>query len=167
MSRQDLTRAVFILFFSISTALLFNHYSPHGIALTGQWEKSKGSVKAISKSDHVSSSMEILDLKIIRKIIDNKERFIVDVRTREAYEHGHLPNAVSFPLEEFDENFIDMMSIIKKDAPVLVYCESIECPDSHTFANQLVLMKYSDVKIFSGGFLAWKDKGYPIEKNEN
>lgn len=149
---------------ALASAFVFNHYSPNGIALTGQWETSKGSIKAISKSDNVSATMEIIDIKTIKDIVENKKRIIIDVRNNEIFKLGHIPNAVSFPLEEFDDKFIEMMEIIKKDSPVLVYCESAECPDSHAFADHLIMMQFSDVKIFSGGYAAWKEKGYPVEE---
>lgn len=166
MIQKDLKGTCILIGFAVFIAFLFNHYSPNGIALIGQWETSKGHVKAKSKSDPVSSSMEIVDVDRIKNIIDTNERKLIDVRSRSAYDAGHLPKAVSFPLSDFDKNISNLLSTIKRDEPLLVYCESIDCPASHTFAKQLIFLKYTDIKIFSGGFLAWEEKGYQIIKNE-
>ncbi|MBU1342489.1 MAG: rhodanese-like domain-containing protein [Proteobacteria bacterium] len=157
---------VLLVFFAGITALFYNQFSPFGIALFGQWETSKGVVFSISKTDSVDASIEINDPEIIKRIVQKKERIVLDVRPREIYNQGHLPFAVSFPLMEFDETIEQLLSSINRKSAILVYCSSIECTDSHTFAMRLKNLKYDNVKVFSGGFRQWEEKGYEIQKNE-
>lgn len=164
MARKDV-KGIFVLFvIALISAFLYNHLSPSGIALLGQWEPSQGVVTANSKIDSVNASIEINAIKTIEKIVQEQKSIIIDVRSRDTYDEGHLPNALSFPLVEFDERVSDILRIIKRESPVLVYCSSIECSDSHTFAERLILLKYANVNVFSGGFRQWQEMGYEIEK---
>jgi rhodanese-related sulfurtransferase len=166
MTRTDI-KGVFILsFFAVVTAFMFNNLSPSSIALFGQWDVQKGVISANSKTNHINNSLEILDPELVLKIIQSKQRVIFDVRPPEIYDKGHIPSARSFPLTQFDENVPRMFSIINQPDPVLVYCSSAQCTDSHTFAEYLLGMGYTDVKVFSGGFAQWQEQGYEIEKNE-
>jgi rhodanese-related sulfurtransferase len=166
MTLKDLKGAFFLVFFALATAFFYNYFSPFGIALFGQWESSKGVVSAISKKSPVNTSIEISNLEMIKQIVDKKERIIIDVRPREVYDQGHLPFALSFPLMEFDQSVSHILSSLDRQSAILVYCSSIECTDSHTFAMRLKNLRYNDVKVFSGGFRQWQEKGYKIEKNE-
>ena len=54
----------------------------------------------------------------LQSIIDSNNYVIIDVRTQEEYNEGHLVNAVNIPYEEVGENVFD------KSKTILVYCKS-------------------------------------------
>ena len=54
----------------------------------------------------------------LQSIIDSNNYVIIDVRTQEEYNEGHLVNAVNIPYEEVGENVFD------KNKTILVYCKS-------------------------------------------
>jgi len=166
MIQKDLKGMVILFVFSAITAFSYNFISPFGIALVGQWESSKGTVTAISKKDSVDNSLEINNPELVRQIIRNKERIVLDVRPREIYDQGHLPSALSYPLMDFDEIIGRILGSLKRESAILVYCSSVECTDSHTFAERLKKLRYNNIKVFSGGYRQWQEKGFEIEKNE-
>ncbi len=163
---KDIRGVFALVFFAVVTAVIFNHMSPSGIALFGQWETQKGVVSANPKTNPINNSIDIHSAQLVSKIIKEKQRTIIDVRAREVFDMGHIPTAVSFPLVTFDDNFLQMLSTIKQHDPVLLYCSSVYCTDSHSFADLIMNMGYTDVKVFSGGFDQWQEKGYEIEKNK-
>lgn len=166
MIKKDLKGMVILLGFAVVTAFLYNYISPFGIAFVGQWDTSKGVVTAISKDDTINTSLEINNPELVKKIIQKKERIILDVRPREMYDQGHLPSALSYPLMDFDEIIGEIFGSLKRESAILVYCSSFECEDSHAFAQRLRNLRYNNVKVFSGGYRQWQEKGYGIEKNE-
>ncbi len=166
MTRKDVKGILLLLLFTLPTAFFFNWFSPSGIALVGQWEISKGTVTAISKSDSVDALIEINNPAIIKRIIQKKERIILDVRSHDIYNQGHLPSALSFPLIDFDDSISQLLNSINKQSAILVYCAGFECTDSHMFARRLKNLKFGDVKVFSGGFRQWQEMGFEIKKNE-
>jgi len=164
--KKEIRGSFFLLAFALLTAFLYNHFAPNGIALFGQWETSKGVVTANSKTESINSSIEINNPEIVKQIIEDKKGIILDVRPREVYDQGHLPTSLNYPLIEFDEMVPKILGSMKRSNSIIVYCASFECTDSHTFAEQLIALQYSDVKVFSGGFRQWQEKGYEISKNE-
>ena len=73
MIQKDLKGTFLLLFFALVTAFFYNHFSPFGIALFGQWQTSNGVVNAISKTDSVNASIEINNPEIIKQIIQKKK----------------------------------------------------------------------------------------------
>ena len=55
-------------------------------------------------------------------INDNKELVILDVRTKEEYDDGHIPGAKLVPVQVLPMKLAELDEY--KDKPVLVYCAS-------------------------------------------
>lgn len=157
--RQLLFETLLILGISAVLALMVNHFSPNGIPLKGQWEKSRGVISA----KVLAKQIEINDPQRVRQMVEQKTRVILDARGREEYEQGHIPGALSFPLRELDEMFGVLARLVDRSAPILVYCSGVECEDSHTVAEYLTGFGYTDVKVYGGGFTQWEEMGFDIE----
>ena len=76
---------------------------------------------------------------------------ILDVRTMEEYQQGHIPNAILLPDYEVSERAQEV--IPDKDSIVLVYCRSGR--RSLGAAQTLAEMGYTDVREF-GGIITWE-----------
>lgn len=76
---------------------------------------------------------------------------ILDVRTREEYEDGHIVGAICIPNEEIDDTAEDYLE--DKEQMILVYCHSGN--RSKQAAEKLIDLGYTDVKEF-GGILTWE-----------
>ncbi len=144
-----------------------NSFSPAGIVLKGQWDRSKGVVMAGAKQEMDHADIEINNPLRVHQMIKNSEVVLVDVRPKEIYGMGHLPGAFSFPLEAFDEVLDRLLTRIKKDSVILVYCSGVECSDSHTFAARLVELNFKRVQVYAGGFREWQEMGYETQKDES
>ena len=59
-----------------------------------------------------------------KMIRNDKSAIIIDVRTPEEFNKGHLRNSLN--VNWFDENFDENLKIFNKDLPVFVYCLSGE-----------------------------------------
>jgi len=71
---------------------------------------------------------------------------VIDVREVYEYEHGHLPDSINFPMSEFSEKILE---IVSKDNKVIVVCSggfrSLDC--AQRFSN----LGYKDVCSVTGG----------------
>jgi len=75
---------------------------------------------------------------------------ILDVRTQEEYDSGHIKDAILLP---YDEISIKAESVIPdKNAVILVYCRS--GGRSRVAANELIDIGYTEVYDF-GGVMSW------------
>ncbi len=167
MIKNDYAPIFFLLAISVFLAFFYNYLSPSGIALFGQWEKSKGVVSPNAKNEVIDNSIEISDPDLMKKIVEKKDNIILDVRNKDSYDEGHIPGALSFPLHEFDNVIEKLLELTTPVSSLVVYCSSIECSDSHTFAQQLNDMGFSNFKVYAGGYREWEEMGYEIENNEN
>lgn len=161
---KELVNQGFILLgVSVIVAFIVNHFSPAGIALVGQWDTTAGVITAKAKNDLVSGKLEIADAILAKQIFDSGNALFVDARTREDYDNGHIPEAVSLPIGQFDElidPFLDQYDI---EQPIVTYCSGRTCEDSHNLAQLLIDFGYIDVKVFIDGYPGWEAEGFPVE----
>ena len=86
-----------------------------------------------------------------KEIMDNEEGYIIlDVRTQEEYDQGHIPGAIMISHEEIAEKAEDVLT--DKDQLILVYCRSGR--RSKLAAEALVELGYTNIKEF-GGIIDW------------
>ena len=86
-----------------------------------------------------------------KKIMDTEEGYIIlDVRTQEEYDQGHIPSAIVISHEEIKEKAEEMLT--DKDQLILVYCRSGR--RSKIAAEALVELGYTNIKEF-GGIIDW------------
>lgn len=85
---------------------------------------------------------------------------LVDVRTSEEFETGHLRNAQNIDLKS--EDFKRMILRLDKKRPVLVYCRS----GKRSVKAAKIIKNEGFVKIINleGGILEWENSGLPIER---
>ncbi len=81
-----------------------------------------------------------------KTIIDNEDVIILDVRTPEEYNSGHIENAVLLPVTEIPDKAEAVLA--DKEAKILVYCRSGN--RSATAAKDLIKMGYTNVYDFGG-----------------
>ena len=92
-----------------------------------------------------------------KRIMDSEEGYIIlDVRTQEEYDQGHIPGAVVISHEEIAEKAEEVLT--DKDQLILVYCRSGR--RSKLAAEALVELGYTNIKEF-GGIIDWP---YEVEK---
>ena len=84
---------------------------------------------------------------------------LVDVRQRERYVEGHVPTAISMPLNEIDDRYKE----IEDHHQIILYCASAYCrlgvKAALRFAEKGVY-----VREMSTGWQEWVEWGYPVEK---
>lgn len=86
-----------------------------------------------------------------RKLMDSeKDRIILDVRSREEYDQGHIPGAILIPNTEIEAKAADLLP--DKDQLILVYCRSGR--RSKLAAQSLADLGYTNIREF-GGILDW------------
>ena len=85
---------------------------------------------------------------------------ILDVRTVEEYQDGHIAGATLIPVQELAERIGE----VPKDRQVYVHCHSGR--RSARAAKLLAESGYSRIENMLGGIVAWKDAGYPVTREE-
>ena len=91
-----------------------------------------------------------------KNIMDNQNDYVIlDVRTKDEFNMGHIKGAINLPNEEIGYEDLD---IEDKDKIILVYCRSGH--RSLQASAKLAILGYTNIYEF-GGINTWK---YEIEK---
>ena len=86
-----------------------------------------------------------------KQIMDSEEGYIIlDVRTQEEYDEGHIPGAILIPNTEMEAQVEEILT--DKAQLILVYCRSGR--RSKIAAEALVELGYTNIKEF-GGIIDW------------
>mgnify|MGYP002660096989 FL=1 len=93
---------------------------------------------------HKISAEEAYEMMISQEIV------VVDVRTREEYDGGHIENAVLVPNESIGSEMPETLP--DKEATLLIYCRSGR--RSKDAAQKLLALGYQSVYDF-GGVIDW------------
>ena len=96
--------------------------------------------------------------EIIQKNKNNSNFVIIDVRTPEEYESGHIENAIN--IDFYSDNFKDELKKLDKNKNYLVYCRS-----GNRSGSSLEIMEelgFKEAYHISGGISEWKSEGFPI-----
>lgn len=97
--------------------------------------------------------------KFSQLLEQNASAFIIDVRTPQEFNSGHITGAVNVDI--YDANFKTVLSKLDKSRKVLVYCKS--GGRSSSAMEMMKEMGFSEVYNLNGGMLAWSNANQPIE----
>ncbi|MEO5790268.1 MAG: rhodanese-like domain-containing protein [Gelidibacter sp.] len=106
-----------------------------------------GSILGVTAQQN--KAYKILDVQNFKDSISNKEVQLIDVRTPDEYNSGHIKDAknIDFYSAEFTEEF----NKLDKQKPVYIYCRSGS--RSKQSAVKLSAMGFKEIYDLKGGFL--------------
>ncbi|MCR4765454.1 MAG: rhodanese-like domain-containing protein [Bacteroidaceae bacterium] len=83
---------------------------------------------------------------------------LLDVRTPEEFEAGHIDGAIMIDYKTDPEGFVQKAEAqLKKDHPVALYCRSGR--RSHAAAELLAKAGFQQIVELQGGIMAWQQAG--------
>ena len=121
-------------------------------ASCGQKQNSKTSEQ---ETDPTISLISATDLNKV-----NDQILIVDVRTPEEYDAGHIENAIN--IDYRSDHFKDLVSELDKKQDVYVYCKV--GGRSGRSAQILEELGFEKVYDLEGGIIAWEKEGFKTVK---
>ena len=110
------------------------------------------SFACVGCSDGGSASYDQISGAEAKALMDSESGYIIiDARTQEEYEEGHIPGAILIP--EYEIANRAETELPDKDQLILVYCRSGR--RSKIAAEELLKLGYTNVKEF-GGIIDWE-----------
>jgi rhodanese-related sulfurtransferase len=92
-------------------------------------------------------------------LMNHQHAVVIDIRTKEAFEQGHIIDAVNIPHEQFMDNLKKIQKYAKK--PVIIVCAVGK--DSSKIVTKLIKEQdFTRVLQLSGGMHEWIASGFPI-----
>lgn len=89
---------------------------------------------------------------------ENETHVLIDVRTKQEFKGGHLPNAINIPMDEINARVDE----IPKDKTVVLVCASGN--RSGMVAGALTKAGYTNIYNLEGGTMTWMRHGLPIKR---
>ncbi len=114
----------------------------------------------------------VVNSKYILKRLKNSGTILLDVRSKEEFDGGHIPGAININWNNLINSdgtlktITELNSILKnmdKDKEIIVYCVSGTRASYMWFVLTEVL-GYSNVKLFDGSMIEWNYKKLALEK---
>ena len=93
--------------------------------------------------------------------IQDTDYILVDVRTAEEYESGHIQDAVNFDF--YSESFQNDILTLDKSSSIILYCRTQN--RSTKTANYLKENGYKEITVLEGGITSWVKNGNDLVYN--
>jgi rhodanese-related sulfurtransferase len=88
---------------------------------------------------------------------------LIEALPEKYYHDWHLPGARHMPHDQVEA--LAPRVVPDKTAPIVVYCASQSCQNSHIAAARLTQLGYTDVAVYAGGKADWQSAELPIERS--
>jgi rhodanese-related sulfurtransferase len=131
-------------------------------ALQGIARESSGDIERLVHEylgDEDDDIEELTKEELWKRIRHKNNLVVLDVRPQEEYEAGHLPGAVSIPLDELKKRVKEL----PKSKQIVAYCRGPLCalaPD----ATRYLKSKGYKVKRLAIGAPDWEAAGFPLNR---
>ena len=103
---------------------------------------------------------EIEATRLHDQLEQGEKLLVIDVRTPQEFETGHVPGAVNVPVDEIGQKIGEMK--LAKDTTIVTICE--HGGRSSRAANELHKMGYKTTSFCRMD--TWRDKNYKVEKGD-
>lgn len=96
----------------------------------------------------------------VTDFINHKEAVIVDLRDTEAFNKGHILNAISLPFKDIEQKIQKLEKF--KSQPLIVVCATgVESQRAFVTLQN----KGFNAQVLAGGMRAWRESDLPVVKS--
>ncbi|UJH68763.1 rhodanese-like domain-containing protein [Allomuricauda sp. SCSIO 65647] len=106
----------------------------------------------ISCKSQDESAISVIDKATMKSKVIGKDVQLVDVRTPEEYQVGHIDDAVNFDIKD-PLHFEEQLTGLNKDEPVYLYCKM--GGRSARAAKMLKEKGFEKIYDYAGGYTDW------------
>ena len=105
----------------------------------------------LMSSCDIGQNQNDISIKELKNKIASDNYILLDVRTSEEYNNGHLKGSIN--IDYFTDNFSEEISRLGLESPILVYCRSGN--RSGKAMNIMYDLGFKEVKNLIGGYKSW------------
>lgn len=105
-----------------------------------------------------TDGMRVVSVDEFAQFITQPDVQLLDVRTPEEFEAGHIDGAMLIDYRTDPDAFLQQAEAkLQKDKPVALYCRSGK--RSHSAAEMMLKAGFTQLVELEGGILAWQEAG--------
>lgn len=137
-----------------------------GTAMIGAFFLHALYAKDMMESLHKNGGFSKITMEEAQSISKDPHVVFIDARSAEEYTSGHIPQSICLPHASFAEIYPLIQQALSQKATLITYCEGERCGLSEHLRERLSREGFQDVRVLSGGWLAWLAQGLPREVGE-
>lgn len=123
-------------------------------------DKDKPAAPEAKAASSAKKTVKNVGAEEFAKLREAKTNVVLDVRTPEEFEAGHIPGAILIDFTSPD--FQEKVAELDKSKTYLVYCAS--GGRSARACKKMDALHIGPLYNLEGGFIAWKKEAKPVEK---
>ncbi|HTS18953.1 MAG TPA: rhodanese-like domain-containing protein [Verrucomicrobiae bacterium] len=141
-----LRQALVIVLAGAALGLAANAVSPRGIPL-------------LTPPKAPPRAKDVVTLDEAKALWSSGTAFFLDARATSDYKAGHIAGALSLPIDEFDDYYPQIQSVLTTDSVIVCYCDGLDCDLSHRLVDRLRELHYRNVRLLVNGWTTWHTAG--------
>ena len=102
-------------------------------------------------------ALEAVDAATLHDRLRDEAVVVLDVRPEDEYEAGHIPGAVSLPIDELELRLTEL----PRNRDIVAYCRGPYCLFSRQAVEKLRAHGFRALRM-QDGVAEWDDQGYPV-----
>jgi rhodanese-related sulfurtransferase len=118
---------------------------------------SRSAQAAAARDAYLGDDTQAVGRDELRRRLAAGEVIAVDVRPAEEYAAGHIPGAMSIPLDELADRLADLPG----DVDVVAYCRGANCVLAHDAVRLLTAHGHRATRL-TDGMLEWRLADLPV-----
>lgn len=150
--RRAFIQMVALILFGVAVGFAYNAASPKGIPVAG------GKKQILQQQ-----GVRMLTTDEVKFYRDQPGTVILDARSAEEYELGHVAGALSLPLDRFDAGYPKLAERLKQAQMIVIYCSGGSCGTSEELAKKLGEKGLKNMAVDSDGLPGWMRSKLPIK----
>jgi rhodanese-related sulfurtransferase/DNA-binding transcriptional ArsR family regulator len=111
----------------------------------------------VARDNYLGTEPEQVSREELLRRVDAGEVIVVDVRPAAEYQAGHIPGAVSIPIEQLAARLAELPA----DREIVAYCRGRFCVFAHE-AVRLLNGRGRAARRLEAGMLEWRLAGFPV-----
>lgn len=118
------------------------------------------------KKSNVEDDITFVSQVELKKILEEGEIAVYDVRSPELHAMGHIPGTENLYSGALQQNIQSFLEEHPKDEAMVFYCAGYSCGASTSVAKYLLHLGYQEIMVYPAGFEEWLASDNPIGKSK-
>lgn len=157
VNKDTIIKCFLIIMLCLFFSLLFNHFTQKHPLFNYTAPYKRPYIDTAPPLDYDKGIF--IDYDGLLRIKSQPDHLIIDTRSFEDYEYGHIPGSVPFPVYEFDRFFDDFVNKYPPFLTLVLYCSDIHCDMALELYYMLInTTNFDNILIYKGGYFEYLEK---------
>jgi len=126
-------------------------------------EVSLGNETVTLSVEEMSDGPIVISTEQLKKLIAKDRAVLVDARLPLEFEHGHIPESINIPFENFGE-YSEQIEKLPQNKWIVCFCDGPPCDLGELLAFELFTLNIPKIAIYQDGINDWIEQGGELQQ---